>query len=67
MMETPCIKVCVVDAVTGLCIGCGRMVAEISGWSSMNTRERQRIMLALPERLEAMGSREQRGRNRIIA
>ena len=27
---TPCIKICVVDPLSGLCIGCGRTVAEIS-------------------------------------
>ena len=29
---SPCVKICVVDPLSGLCIGCGRTVAEISQW-----------------------------------
>jgi uncharacterized protein len=49
-METPCIDVCVIDAKTGLCAGCGRTLAEIAGWASMTDDERRRIMLTLPAR-----------------
>jgi predicted Fe-S protein YdhL (DUF1289 family) len=50
-MLTPCIKVCVIDAATGLCTGCGRSLAEIAGWTAMTDGERQRIMRDLPVRL----------------
>jgi predicted Fe-S protein YdhL (DUF1289 family) len=50
-MLTPCIKVCVIDAATGLCAGCGRSLAEIAGWTAMTDPERQRIMRDLPARL----------------
>lgn len=50
-MLTPCIKVCVIDAATGLCAGCGRSLAEIAGWTAMTVGERQRIMRDLPVRL----------------
>ncbi|MEM8647051.1 MAG: DUF1289 domain-containing protein, partial [Pseudomonadota bacterium] len=30
--DSPCIKICVVDPETDLCIGCGRTKAEIAGW-----------------------------------
>lgn len=49
-MLTPCIKVCVIDAATGLCAGCGRSLAEIAGWAAMTDFERQRIMRGLPAR-----------------
>jgi hypothetical protein len=31
--ESPCNKVCVIDAACGLCIGCGRSLAEVGGWT----------------------------------
>jgi predicted Fe-S protein YdhL (DUF1289 family) len=49
-MLTPCIKVCVIDAATGLCAGCARSLAEIAGWGAMTDGERQRIMRDLPAR-----------------
>jgi predicted Fe-S protein YdhL (DUF1289 family) len=49
-MLTPCIKICVIDAATGLCAGCGRTLAEIAGWAGMTDRERQGIMRDLPAR-----------------
>lgn len=50
-ISTPCIKVCAVSGQTGLCIGCGRTLAEIAGWGGLSEPERQRIMAQLPTRL----------------
>jgi uncharacterized protein len=47
---TPCIKVCVIDAATGLCTGCARSLQEIAAWSTMSDAERSRIMSELPAR-----------------
>ena len=49
-METPCIGICVMDAETGLCVGCARTLQEIAGWAAMTDGERRRIVLALPAR-----------------
>ncbi|KAB2917066.1 MAG: DUF1289 domain-containing protein [Hyphomicrobiaceae bacterium] len=49
-METPCIKVCVIDPATRLCAGCGRSIDEIAGWRTMTDIERRRIMRELPAR-----------------
>jgi predicted Fe-S protein YdhL (DUF1289 family) len=49
-METPCINVCVIEAETGLCAGCGRSLDEIARWSTMSGEERRRIMAGLAER-----------------
>ena len=49
--ESPCTKICVVDPVTGLCIGCGRTLTEIAGWTGMSTDEKRGINAALPGRL----------------
>ncbi len=61
-ISTPCVKVCVVDPVSGLCIGCGRTVAEIAGWGAMTEPERLATMAELEERLVAMRSRLRRAR-----
>ncbi len=51
---SPCIKVCVVDPVSGLCIGCGRSLAEIGGWLDFSDAERRALMAVLPARLAAL-------------
>jgi len=57
---SPCIKLCVIDPVTGFCIGCGRTGAEIGGWLAMSLAERAALNAALPARLAGMTSRETR-------
>jgi predicted Fe-S protein YdhL (DUF1289 family) len=52
-ISSPCIKVCAVSGRTGLCIGCGRTLAEIAAWGGLSESERQAIMAALPGRLAA--------------
>ncbi|MGA7974767.1 MAG: DUF1289 domain-containing protein, partial [Pseudolabrys sp.] len=47
MIETPCVKVCTLDARAGLCLGCGRTIDEIAGWGAMSADERARIMAEL--------------------
>ena len=51
-METPCIKICVFDPVSGRCSGCGRTLDEIADWASFSDAERRRIMAELPERMK---------------
>ncbi|HYD28979.1 DUF1289 domain-containing protein [Brevundimonas sp.] len=57
-IATPCVKVCIVDGASGLCLGCWRTLSEIGGWSGLTDAERARIMAELPGR-EAAGSRRQ--------
>jgi predicted Fe-S protein YdhL (DUF1289 family) len=52
-IASPCINICVLDPVTGLCRGCGRNVDEISSWGTMSDADRIRIMDELPQRLRA--------------
>lgn len=54
MIETPCVKVCTLDARVGMCLGCGRTVAEITQWVSMSPAERLRVMGELKGRLAAI-------------
>ncbi len=59
-IETPCIKICVVDPETGFCIGCGRTRDEIGGWLGMSSAERQAVMAGLPERVATLTIRKTR-------
>jgi uncharacterized protein len=49
-MESPCIKVCVIDARTDVCSGCHRSLAEIAGWTQYSAAERRLITASLPAR-----------------
>jgi predicted Fe-S protein YdhL (DUF1289 family) len=57
-MISPCEKICVVDPASELCRGCGRSLAEIGSWMSYSDAERSRVMAELPQRLEAMRTRD---------
>jgi uncharacterized protein len=59
-VETPCIKVCVVDPGSGFCIGCGRSREEIASWLDLNVEQRRRIMGTLPERISSLSNRRRR-------
>jgi predicted Fe-S protein YdhL (DUF1289 family) len=49
-IATPCIKVCAVDGVSGLCLGCHRTLPEIAGWAKLSEETRSAIMDELPAR-----------------
>ena len=51
-IASPCNKICAIDPVWALCVGCGRTLAEIEGWTRFSAEERARIMAELPRRLE---------------
>jgi predicted Fe-S protein YdhL (DUF1289 family) len=54
-ISTPCIKTCAISGQTGLCIGCGRTLAEIARWGALTEPERKAIMAELPARLATTG------------
>jgi predicted Fe-S protein YdhL (DUF1289 family) len=49
-MESPCIKICVINPTDGLCDGCFRSRHEIARWSSYSDAERRVIMQELKRR-----------------
>jgi predicted Fe-S protein YdhL (DUF1289 family) len=49
-IKTPCIKVCVVDGESGLCLGCFRKLSEVAQWARLTDAERDAVMAALPGR-----------------
>lgn len=60
-IESPCIRVCVLDSLTDQCVGCGRLRSEIAGWRAMSVEDRRTVMSTLPERLRDMTRRKLRG------
>jgi uncharacterized protein len=50
LIQSPCTRVCIIDQVTGLCVGCRRTIDEIARWMQMTEDERQHIMASLPDR-----------------
>ena len=59
-IDTPCVKLCVVDPESGICIGCGRTRREIAGWIAMAPAERRGVMAGLDERLETLTRQKRR-------
>lgn len=51
--SSPCTKVCVLDAATGLCCGCGRTRDEIAAWGALSEAQRRAIMAGLEARMRA--------------
>ncbi|HWW49988.1 MAG TPA: DUF1289 domain-containing protein [Xanthobacteraceae bacterium] len=54
-MISPCRDICDIDALSQLCSGCGRTLAEIASWSSLSDDERAAIMAQLPARMTNAG------------
>ena len=52
-MESPCVKICVINPADGLCEGCRRTRHEIARWSSYSDAERRAIMQDLKTRQPA--------------
>lgn len=51
---SPCVKVCAVDGETSLCLGCGRTLKEIGGWTQYDDAGRDAVIELLPERLDKL-------------
>ena len=51
-IATPCIKVCVVDGESGLCMGCWRTLQEVATWARLDETTRSAILAELPSRFD---------------
>lgn len=49
-IKSPCIGVCAMDDLSGLCQGCYRTIGEIKAWWDMNQGEQKDLLTALEER-----------------
>lgn len=61
-IESPCVKVCVMDPDSGFCLGCYRTLEEIGGWSALTPEARRAVMEALPGRRAGLRRRRKGGR-----
>jgi predicted Fe-S protein YdhL (DUF1289 family) len=66
-IETPCIKVCVVDPESGFCIGCGRNRLEIGSWLGFSPAQRTDIIVELKVRVETSLPQARRGGCRAVS
>lgn len=53
MIKSPCNRVCTLDPASGICLGCGRSLAEITAWTQMSDAERERLTADLDRRLQS--------------
>lgn len=58
-VESPCIKVCVLDAHS-VCVGCGRSLEEIASWSRLSADEQREICLKAAQRRQSRSGPEVR-------
>ncbi len=49
-IKSPCISVCAMDDLTGLCQGCYRTIDEIKGWWDMSQNDQKNLLATLDER-----------------
>ncbi len=49
-VASPCVDVCRMNAVSGLCEGCYRSIDEIASWSIYSAAEKRRVLAQLPAR-----------------
>ena len=54
-VPTPCINVCRLDEVTGLCLGCARNGAEIAAWAEADAGFKRAVWETLPPRRTRLG------------
>ncbi|MEP7329310.1 MAG: DUF1289 domain-containing protein [Betaproteobacteria bacterium] len=52
-VPSPCISICAIDQVTGLCAGCLRTLDEIAVWSVLDDPEKRAVWVSIDARREA--------------
>jgi predicted Fe-S protein YdhL (DUF1289 family) len=55
-LNSPCIKICAMDADNRYCLGCKRTLDEIARWTKMGDPERAAVLAQLPARRAAASS-----------
>lgn len=51
-VASPCVKRCELDEARGICLGCGRSLAEIAAWPTASPALRAVIVAAARQRLQ---------------
>jgi len=55
--ESPCVKICMIHPVEGICIGCLRTRNEIAAWGTMGAQARRALLAELPARAPRLRKR----------
>jgi predicted Fe-S protein YdhL (DUF1289 family) len=55
-VNSPCTKICVMDADNRYCLGCKRTLGEIARWSKMGEPEQDAVLAQLAARRAASSS-----------
>lgn len=53
-MKSPCIRMCTLNE-NDVCLGCGRLLNEITSWTSYSDQKRQALLLLCNERKRSLG------------
>lgn len=53
-VASPCVRLCTLDE-HDICVGCGRSLADITGWTKMADADKLACVARGRERLQAMG------------
>jgi uncharacterized protein len=57
-IQSPCVKICVLDPVSRMCTGCGRTLDETGNWLHLTDEGRLKVAAELPDRLALLKERE---------
>ncbi|HSR73095.1 MAG TPA: DUF1289 domain-containing protein [Kiloniellales bacterium] len=49
-MPSPCVEICQIDRVSGLCIGCRRTLREIGEWPTLSAEDKRALLAELERR-----------------
>ncbi|HKB54742.1 MAG TPA: DUF1289 domain-containing protein, partial [Ramlibacter sp.] len=52
-VPSPCVSVCRMDPVSGLCEGCCRTIGEIAAWSALDDEAKRAVWHAIAQRAVA--------------
>ena len=50
MVKSPCINICAIDYNVGFCMGCKRIIKEITTQSNLDEAEKKQILLKIIDR-----------------
>jgi uncharacterized protein len=57
-IDSPCTRICVIDAERGLCRGCHRTLAEISHWVNYSRARKLAVLAKVAQRKAAAAAIE---------
>jgi uncharacterized protein len=57
--QSPCVKLCAIDAGSGLCRGCLRSLDEIAAWGRLDPQAQRAILADLPHRTARLSASSQ--------